>query len=734
MNHYSIAGLLSLFLMSMGVYALFMGVNTYLEGRKSKSAWKMLAICICVFFWNFGYAWMGLCQGDDFAIYPRALSLLAIYMYIYAVLGYVVYLSRFPIKKYRIFFRSTFGIVLISWWLVSQRKIVQFEECLWGYWYVSSLSFERIFEFIVIGVGILFFYIILHYWGKRLENRRQMDIVIRFRWFGIILLAGMLFDTIFPIAFHATAFPGSSFSAFFSCMLLYWISRKNKMFDVTVGNVSQYVFRDVSTPVLVFNWKGSLELCNEETQKFFSQTQGELFGSTKEELFVYSGQEDGWYQLPGKKVFYKLETTDVQDEYGELLYSIVFVTNMTQEHQTMKLLRESREEADAANKAKSSFLANMSHEIRTPMNAIIGMSEVMLQEEGLNPELYEKVSSIKNAGMNLLGIVNDILDISKIESGKYELAEKKYDVPLLLNDICNVIQVRAEAKDIVFHMYIDPDMPAYLVGDNMRLQQILINILGNAVKFTQKGSVILRLHWNMDLEDSVFFFLVEDTGIGIREEDFEKIFGEFSQVDTRKNRFIQGTGLGLAISRHLAQMMGGEIEVKSVYGKGSTFTVIVRQKVEGYIRIGEEIAHALGNHTYKPMGIRNGNGPVERPDARVLIVDDNQVNLIVAEGIMKPYHMQVDTADSGYEAIDMVQKKDYDIVFMDHMMPELDGVDTTRLIRNLPGRKYADLVIIALTANAVQGAKEMFLENGMQDFLAKPILSKELERILDRWL
>lgn len=734
MNHYSIAGLLSLVLMCMGVLALFMGVSTYLEGRKTKSAWRMLAICICAFFWNFGYAWMGLCHGDDFAIYPRALALLAIYMYIFTVLDYVVYLSKYPVKRYHIFAGIISVFVLASWWLVIQRDVVQFEESPWGYWYIGSLSFERVFQFVVIGAGLTFFYVVLSYWGKHLENRRQMDIVIRFRWFGVILLVGMSFDTIFPVVFQTTAFPGSSFAAFFSCMLLYWISRKNKMFDVTVANVSQYVFRDVSTPVLVFNWKGYLELCNEETQEFFDQAQEEILGCTKEELFVYSGQEDGLYQLPGREVFYKLETTDVQDEYGELLYSIVFVTNMTQEYQTMKLLRESREEADAANKAKSNFLANMSHEIRTPMNAVIGMSEVVLQEEDLDPELYEKVASIKNAGMNLLGIINDILDISKIESGKYELVEEKYEVPSLMSGIRNIIQVRAAAKGIIFHMYVDPDVPVYLVGDSMRLQQVLVNVLGNAVKFTKRGSVRLRVRWNMELEDPVFYFQAEDTGIGIREEDLEKIFGEFSQVDTRKNRFIQGTGLGLAISRHLAQMMGGDIEVKSIYGKGSTFTVIVRQKVESYIRIGEEIVRTLEKNTYRPLGDRTGKGPKQRPDARILIVDDNKVNLMVAEGIMKPYRMQIDTVDNGRDAIDMVKKKDYDIIFMDHMMPDLDGVDTTRLIRSLPGEKYSKVVIVALTANAVHGAKEMFLENGMQDFLAKPILPKELDRILGKWL
>lgn len=734
MNHYSISGLLSLLLLIMGANALFMGISTFLEGRKTKSAWKMLAICICTFFWIFGYAWMGLCHGDSFAVYPRALALLAIYMYIFTVLDYVIYLSKYPIKKYWIFSSILGVLALISWWLVSQGNIVQFQEALWGYWYTGDMSFERVLEFLVIGAGLVFFYIVLHYWGKRVENRRQMDIIIRFRWFGVILVVGMLFDTIFPIFFHTPAFPGSSFGAFFSCMLLYWISKKNKMFDVTIRNVSEYVFRDVSTPVLVFNWKGYLELCNTETQEFFEQSQEELLGRKKEELFVRSEQTDGLCQLPGREVFYKLETTDVRDKYGEVLYSIVFVTNMTKEYQAMKLLMESREEADAANKAKSNFLANMSHEIRTPMNAIIGMSEVVLRSRELNPELRENVTNIKMAGMNLLGIINDILDISKIESGKYELMEEKYDFPSLINGIRNVIQVRADAKGIAFHIYVDPDVPAYLVGDSTRLHQILINIVGNAVKFTNKGSVTLRVSWNMDLEEPVLYFKVEDSGIGIREEDIEKIFGEFNQVDTRKNRYIQGTGLGLAISLHLAQMMGGTIEVKSIYGKGSTFTIIVQQKVKSYIRIGEDIVRALEKNTYKPAGNSDEGEIIQKPDARILIVDDNKINLMVAESIMKPYNMQIDTADSGLEAIDMVQKKDYDIVFMDHMMPELDGVDTTRLIRSLPGKKYSELVIIALTANAVQGAKEMFLENGMQDFLAKPILEKELDRILNKWL
>ena len=276
-------------------------------------------------------------------------------------------------------------------------------------------------------------------------------------------------------------------------------------------------------------------------------------------------------------------------------------------------------------------------------------------------------------------------------------------------------------------------MPGKLWGDEVRIRQILLNILGNASKYTEKGSITLTAGWNHDEKDTRIFFDVKDTGIGIKPENIEYIFGEFNQVDTRRNRNIQGTGLGLSISKRLAEMMDGEITVESEYGKGSTFHIVLGQQIKEYVPIGEDTVKALRTNQYTTTSYQSRIQTIPRPDARVLIVDDMKLNLMVASGMMKNYGMKIDTAGSGKEAIEMVQKQDYDIVFMDHMMPEMDGVDTTRRIRELGG-KYKDLVIIPLTANVLGEAKELFSEEGMQDFLGKPISLKALNEIMDKWL
>ena len=397
------------------------------------------------------------------------------------------------------------------------------------------------------------------------------------------------------------------------------------------------------------------------------------------------------------------------------------------------MLEESRELAESANRAKSNFLANMSHEIRTPMNAIIGMSQIILKEEELPQKIATQVKEINSAGNNLLGIVNDILDISKIEAGKYEIIKDEYELPSLLNDVGNIIGVRVQDSNSVFEMEIDDTLPMRMVGDEVRIRQVLLNILGNAVKFTPKGSIKLKVFWNKDKDDTAIYFDVSDTGIGIKPEHLQSIFSEFNQVDTRRNRNIQGTGLGLAISKHLVEMMDGKISVESVYGEGSTFHIMIKQEINEYKAIGNNISVALQKRRYDSEVNNASVSIIERPDAKVLIVDDTRVNLMVAAGIMKRYKMQIDTADSGQKAIEMVQEKKYDIVFMDHMMPGLDGVDTTRMIRKL-GPEYEKLVVIALTANVVGEAKQLFIDEGLQDFLAKPIEIKELDAILNKWL
>ncbi|MDR1873039.1 MAG: response regulator [Deltaproteobacteria bacterium] len=395
--------------------------------------------------------------------------------------------------------------------------------------------------------------------------------------------------------------------------------------------------------------------------------------------------------------------------------------------------------AKSSSEAKSNFLANMSHEMRTPLNAIIGFSELMIYGRYGAEERRDNLEKIHSAGITLLGIVNDILDISKIESGHFELIEVEYDISSLINDTVTVNLIRLGEKPVEFGLEIDKSIPGRLVGDELRIKQIVTNILSNAFKYTLEGSVNMNVTAKMEGEEDIWLHIrVEDTGVGIKPEDLSRLFSAYSQVDTQSNRRLEGTGLGLSITKKMVDMMHGRIEVESEYGKGSTFTVIIRQKVATSDPIGEKTVENLENiRLYKSIHAGGDREITPMPYAKVLLVDDVQANLDVALGILKPYKMRIDCATSGQRAVELIREEiiKYDAVFMDHMMPGMDGIEAVRIIRNEIGTEYAKTVpIIALTANAIIGNDKMFLENGFQAYLTKPIEIFRMEVVLKKWV
>ena len=402
-------------------------------------------------------------------------------------------------------------------------------------------------------------------------------------------------------------------------------------------------------------------------------------------------------------------------------------------------LAELNEMAVAASEAKSSFLANMSHEMRTPLNAVIGLSELTLNAGRLEEEDYLNLEKISNSGITLLSTVNDILDISKIEAGKFNLIPVEYHTPSLLNDTITQNIMRIGERPIQFILNIDEKMPERLYGDDLRVRQIFNNLLSNAFKYTREGTVELCVNHEREEETVWLIASVKDTGIGIREEDLNNLFGNFIQVDTKSHRKIEGTGLGLSITKKMAEMMEGTVTVKSEYGKGSIFTVKLRQKFVDDAPIGAEVIESLKKFQYSDQKrIQNSRlVRIKLPNARVLIVDDVVTNLDVAKGMMKPYGMHIDCVTSGQEAINAIrnEKVRYNAVFMDHMMPGMDGIEAVRIIREEIGTDYAKNVpIIAFTANALVGNEGMFLNKGFQSYISKPIEMARLDAVIMEWV
>lgn len=405
---------------------------------------------------------------------------------------------------------------------------------------------------------------------------------------------------------------------------------------------------------------------------------------------------------------------------------------------TKKVAEKAKEEAEKAkeiaqeaNRAKSDFLANMSHEIRTPINAVLGMDEMILRES-TNPQILEYASDIKQAGSMLLSLINDILDFSKIESGKMDIIPVDYDLGILLSDTIDMIRSRAEEKKLQLELKIESNTPVHLHGDEVRLRQIVTNILTNAVKYTPEGKVILTVSGKKVSAGEVQLYVsVKDTGIGIKEEDIGRLFDSFQRVDESRNRNIEGSGLGLSITMRLLNLMGSRLEVESTYGEGSDFYFYLEQKQLDDEVIGEDIQKYYENEKGK---ISISTEQFYAPDAKILVVDDNEMNLKVFLGLLKNHGMQIDTAMSGKECLAQMEKNAYHIIFMDHLMPEMDGVETLRRIRELKTNRSKDAVIIILTANAVSGAREMFLEEGFADYLSKPIIAVKLEKMIQKYL
>ncbi|MBQ9199132.1 MAG: response regulator [Lachnospiraceae bacterium] len=405
---------------------------------------------------------------------------------------------------------------------------------------------------------------------------------------------------------------------------------------------------------------------------------------------------------------------------------LIFLLLMATIDTVYKILHMENEKQKAVmeSEAKARFLANMSHEIRTPINAILGMDEMILRESG-ETATKQYALDIKRAGDNLLSLINDVLDMSKIEAGKLEIIPVDYDFSSLIHDIVSMMSIKANDKGLALKVLIDKNIPSRMYGDEIRIRQILINLLNNAVKYTETGTVTLKAEGITDDGMERLRFTVSDTGIGIKEEDISKLFSEYERIEEERNRNIEGTGLGMNITITLLSMMGSKLKVESAYGEGSTFSFELLQRITNDEPVGDiedRIRKQSHEYTYEVS--------FEAPDARLLVVDDNAINRRVLSGLLRETKINVDEAESGEECLERISQNHYDIIFLDHMMPGMDGVETLKRMKDTENNRCKETPVVALTANAVSGSREMYIQEGFDEYLSKPIVPEKLEKLI----
>lgn len=600
--------------------------------------------------------------------------------------------------------------------------------------FYSSIDFVRegYFPHLVLGHGIIYMiytglillYLILILY---ICTRKYRSVNSKKEKKQIILLSMITVTSITGLVVYLLGITkgyDSTLPAYLICTILLLVTMLRYDLLDTMSLVKENVMDEFADGLLVFDKADKLIYANSVAKCIFPDLSEEKAVEIVNSLKELAGKKE---KLHLSDMIYQISKKEIEKQ-KKYLGTMYVITDITESYNYTILLEEQRTIADEANRAKSDFLAKMSHEIRTPINGIIGMNEMILRESGAG-EIRQHALDVKSSAYSLLSTVNDILDFSKIESGKMELVLAEYEVASMLNDVINTISVKAGEKKLEFIVEVSPSIPSVLYGDELRIRQVLMNLLSNAVKYTQKGSVTLRVGEQAVREEVILQFEVEDTGRGIKEEDLPKLFAEFERIEEDKNHHVEGTGLGMSITKQLLKLMDGDIRVESVYGEGSRFFFDLAQDVVDGQPIGDfqkKLAEASKEYVYSES--------FHAPDAKVLIVDDNEMNRKIFVNLLKETKIQVTDVESGKECLDVIQKQRYDIIFLDHMMPEMDGEETLQRMHELENNLCAETPVVMLTANAVVGAREHYIEIGFDDFLSKPILPDKLEKMIQRLL
>ena len=622
------------------------------------------------------------------------------------------------------------GIILICVWCCKFVKI-----------YYSSLEFMAeplphvihgkgplyILQAVMIVIQMLYgFWTCFTTWRKSKPGKMKlcsgfMSIVLLYPFFSYgISISGVL---------KGGAYDSTPGSAALTSFLLGLIILFGKIFD---GQAVAYakIIRKLKEPVVLVDNKYRFVECNDRAYEVFPALVGLQEGDEiADPMLLYTLQNERISDIISDDFIMRPDIQQIV-EHGEVKGYAVLLADLTEERRQLEESQQLKMEADIANKAKSDFLAQMSHEIRTPINAVLGMNEMILRESR-EANVKKYAIDIKESANSLLSIINEILDLTKIESGKMELIQANYALSSVLNDLYNMMNIRAKQKNLSLIFDIQKDIPSEYFGDDIRLRQILMNLLSNAIKYTQVGTVTFSIRGGAKGNIAYLRFSVTDTGIGIRPEDVEKLFEKYRRFDEEKHRDIEGTGLGMSITMRLLHMMNSDLKVNSVYGKGSCFYFDLHQRITNKEPIGdfsERVARQVKDYQWESS--------YEAPKAQVLVVDDNSVNRKVFMNLLKQTKIKIDEAGGGKEALGMVRKKHYDLIFLDHMMPEMDGIETLHEIEkmDLSESGNEDTPVIMLTANAVVGAEEKYMQEGFSGFLTKPIMPEKLEAIICNFL
>ena len=683
--------------------------------------------------WSGGYGIMGFAESSEDAAVFRAIGLIGIAGFMMAEALMVAYMSELPKRLFRIY-ASVFGIfaaVDLLFFIPDYHEFVRINGRM-CYYSTNSIGRAVHNAFLAfIAVTMIFIAIV---WVHKEKPTRQVYYVRAAILSNLTILVSIIPDTILPLL-GKPSFPSSAYGMFLTYMITWFWATRFNAFSITVGNLSQYIYESANTAILILDEHFRLFLVNKYGRellgihKIENQKLSELFQSSEEEadrlLAGVLRDNKGVAELVSVhgEVSCSLNFSVARDFHEDPYCIVCFVYDLTKEKNMLEQLVR-------ANEAKSQFLANMSHEIRTPINGILGMDSMLLKE-CKDEVLREYAKNIQSAGQSLLSIINDILDISKIESGKLEILPIKYELFSILNDCYNLTKAKLQEKPLEFEIRVNENLPSWLYGDEVRIRQIINNFLSNAVKYTKQGKVTFCLDYEQKSDEQIRLVIsVADTGIGIREEDLGKLFTSFTRIEEKRNRNIEGTGLGLSLTKNLVDLMGGEVIVESTYGRGSCFTARIPQKIVDATPMGDF------SRRYQQYLSSSDDDTLSfsAPEAKILVVDDVEMNLKVVKGLLKETQIQIDTAASGRQCLERVKTTRYDVIFLDHMMPEMDGIETLQNMKLLKDNLNREVPVIMLTANAIVGAKEEYIQAGFTDYLTKPIQETELLAMLVKYL